>query len=141
MNDTINQIITVIGGGVLIILGIVVPKVASAIGNYLGAKLEAKKLEIGDANYNKNKNLAIDLVKIVEERFRLGELIGSKADEFIALLLKEVPSLDETQVKALRDLAVASVDKEIGKYITSDTGVSVTMPIVIDTPVVTETVS
>lgn len=129
MNDTINQIITVIGGGVLIILGIVIPQIAKTIGNYIGAKLELVQQKQGVEIYEANKALAIDLVKIIEERFRLGELVGSKADEFIALLLEKVPSLSEEEVKALRDLAVSSVDKEIGKYITTD-AITVATPVV-----------
>ena len=45
---------------------------------------------MGQAEYDANKKLALDLVKIVEERFRLGELAGNKVDEFTKVLLEKV---------------------------------------------------
>ncbi|WP_252241695.1 hypothetical protein [Clostridium sp. ZBS18] len=116
MNEMLNQILVLLGGFIMAVLAIVIPTLGKLVGEYLGKKIEAKQQEIGLAEYDSNKKLALDLCKIVEERFRLGELVGSKSDEFTKLLLEKVPYVTESQVKDLRDLAVRTFDTEIGKY-------------------------
>lgn len=114
--EILNQLLTMLGAFVMAVLAILVPYVGKLVGTYLGTKIEAKQQEIGQSEYDANKKLALDLVKIVEERFRLGELAGSKVDEFSKLLLKECPYISDEQLKSLKDLSVRTFDENIGKY-------------------------
>ena len=114
--EILNQILTLLGVFIMAVLSVLVPYVGKLIGTYLGAKIEAKQQEIGQSEYEANKKLALDLVKIVEERFRLGELAGNKVEEFNKLLLEKCPYITEQQLKDLKDLAVRTFDEEIGKY-------------------------
>lgn len=114
--EILNQLLTMLGAFVMAVLAVLIPYVGKLLGTYLGAKIEAKQQEIGQAEYDSNKKLALDLVKIVEERFRLGEIVGSKVEEFTKLLLEKVPYVNESEIKDLKDLAVRTFDEQIGKY-------------------------
>lgn len=114
--EQLNQILTLLGGFVVAILVIVIPALGKLVGTYLGKLIEAKEQEMGQAEYDANKKLAIDLVKIVEERFKLGEIATNKVDEFTRLLLEKVPYVTESEIKDLKDLAVRTFDESIGKY-------------------------
>lgn len=116
MNEMLNQILVLLGGFIMAVLAIVIPTLGKLVGEYLGKKIEAKQQEIGINEYNSNKKLALDLVKIVEERFKLGEIATNKVDEFQKLLLEKIPYINETQIKDLRDLAVRTFDEQLGKY-------------------------
>lgn len=114
--EILNQLLTMLGAFVVAVLAVLVPYVGKLVGTYLGAKIEAKQQEIGQSEYDSNKKLALDLVKIVEERFRIGELAGSKVEEFENLLTQKCPYITKEQVKDLKDLSVRIFDEEIGKY-------------------------
>ena len=114
--ETLNQVLTLFGAFVFAVLTIVIPVLGKQVGTYLGKLIDAKEQEMGQAEYDANKKMAIDLVKIVEERFRLGELANDKVEEFTKLLLEKVPNISESQVKDFKDLAVRTFDEEIGKY-------------------------
>jgi hypothetical protein len=114
--ETLNQVLTLFGAFVFAVLTIIIPVLGKQVGTYLGKLIDAKEQEMGQAEYDANKKLALDLVKIVEERFRLGELAGDKVEEFTKVLLAKVPYITEDEVKDFKDLAVRTFDEEIGKY-------------------------
>lgn len=115
--DILNQLLTMLGAFIITVLAVLIPYVGKLVGVYLGTKIQAKQQEIGQAQYEANKKLALDLVKIVEERFRLGELMGSKIEEFESLLTQKCTYITKDQVKDLRDLAVRTFDEEYNKYL------------------------
>lgn len=115
--EILNELLTMLGAFIMAVLAVLIPYVGKLVGEYLGKKIEIKQQEIGLAEYDSNKKLALDLCKIVEERFRLGELVGSKSEEFTKLLLEKVPYITESQVKDLKDLAVRTFDEQYNRYI------------------------
>lgn len=115
--EMLNEVIKVLGGALVAILMIVIPKLAILIGTYIGTVIDKKKAELGVIEYEANKKMAIDLCKIIEERFRLGELAGDKVEEFERMILEKVPFITKEQIDELRNLAVKSIDESIGKHL------------------------
>lgn len=110
-----NQIIQVLIGSVVSILVIVIPALSKLIGKYIKVQLSIAEQKMGTEEYKSNVNMAISFVKIIEERFRLGEIAEDKLGEFEKLMLDKIPTLTQQQIDELRDLAVSEVDKQIGK--------------------------
>lgn len=115
--EILNQILSILGTALVAILAIIIPTLAKLLGEYIKTLIEKKKAEMGESEYNANKKMAIDLCKIVEERFRLGELVGDKVEEFTKLITEKIPYITEAQIDELRNLAVKSIDQEIGKHL------------------------
>jgi|GEM_PF-5967934 len=115
--EIINQILSILGTALVAILAIVIPALAKLVGEYISTLIEKKKAEIGVHEYEANKKLAIDLAKVIEERFRLGELVGDKAEEFTKLIVEKIPYVTKAQIDELRNLAVKSIDESIGKHL------------------------
>lgn len=115
--EILNQILTILGTALVAILAVVIPALAKLVGVYVNTLIEKKKAEIGNDTYEANKKLAIDIARVIEERFRLGELVNSKAEEFEKIILEKIPYITKEQIDELRNLAVKSIDESIGKHL------------------------
>lgn len=110
-----NEIMEVVESGTVEIL-----KIAIIVGIGYGVTLlkDWKKALIeakGPEQYNANRQFAIDLVAAIEKRFNVGELVGTKAEEFEKLILEKIPGLDKATIDQLRDMAVIELDKQLKK--------------------------
>lgn len=97
--------ITILGAGITCLVGIGVA--------YLNKKKTEVIQKIGADEYNANRQLALDIAMVVEKRWNLGDVIGSKADEFKKLILEKIPGLDEKTIDHLREVAVVELDKQL----------------------------
>lgn len=97
--------ITIVGAGITCLVGIGVA--------YLNKKKAEVIQKIGADEYNANRQLALDIAMVVEKRWNLGEVIGTKAEEFEKLLLEKVPGLKKETIDHLREVAVVELDKQL----------------------------
>ena len=115
-----DELLQVVISSVVTIAGVAIGVGVKLLVAYL-KQLEAESIaRMGEKEYEANKKFALDIVKIVEERFRLGELTGSKIDEFEKILLDKVPYLEKEQLEELRHIAVSTFNIEIGKVTTEN---------------------
>lgn len=109
----LNEILNILGEAVIAVLGVAITYGVSVGVAFLNKKKEETIKKIGADTYNANRQLAIDIAAVVEKRWSLGEVIGTKANEFEKLLLEKVPNLDKTTIDHLRELAVVELDKNL----------------------------
>ncbi|MBZ9635569.1 hypothetical protein [Clostridium sp. FP1] len=114
--------------------------------------------KIGITNYTKSKLVALDVWNIVEEHFRLNEIIGNtvqaKIKMFTALVRLKIPGITDEQIENLRQSVAGEFNKNkplivkaiedpviiaapILKYFALD-GVTELQPVTIIDPVVTQ---
>lgn len=108
-----NEIMNVLGEALITILGVAITYGVSVGIAFLNKKKEETIKKIGAETYNANRQLAIDIAAVVEKRFHLGEVVGTKAEEFEKLLLEKVPNLDKATIDHLREVAVVELDKNL----------------------------
>ena len=111
----LNEIMNILGGATIEILKVVIIGAIGVGTAYLQKKKELEVQKIGAETYNANRQLAIDIATIVEKRFNLGKVVGSKAETFEKLLLEKAPNLDKDTIDNLRELAVVELDKNLKK--------------------------
>jgi len=72
--------------------------------------------KIGLTNYTKSKLVALDIWNIVEEEFRLNELIGdtiqAKQIMFKTLIKQKIPSITDAQIENFRQAIAGEFNKD-----------------------------
>ena len=136
--------------GFLAYLGKEVVKLAPKLVEFVVAK-------IGLTNYQKSKLIAIDIWNIVEEHFRLNEIIGDmvqfKITLFETLIKQKIPGITDEEIATLRQAIAGEVNKNkpliiktiedpvtiatpIIKYFAAD-GTTELQPVVVTAPITT----
>jgi hypothetical protein len=95
--------------GILGFVGKEVIKFVPLIVDYLVA-------QIGLTNYQKTKAIAIDIWNVIEEHFRLSEMIGDKVqakmDMFETLIKQKVPGISNDEIETIRQAIAGEFNKD-----------------------------
>lgn len=108
-----SEVMNILGGALITILGVAITYGVQVGTAYLNKKKEETIAKIGAEEYNSNRQLAIDIAAVVEKRWSLGQVLGTKAEEFEKLLLGKVPGLKKETIDHLREVAVVELDKQL----------------------------
>lgn len=107
-------------------LSILYPVLLTILTGFLGyigkevVKLAPKLIDfvvakIGLTNYTKSKLIALDIWNIVEEHFRLSEIIGdtvqSKITMFETLIKRKIPGITDAEIETVRQAIAGEVNK------------------------------
>jgi len=95
--------------GFMACMGNEVLKLAPKIIDFVVAK-------IGLTNYQKSKLVALDIWNVIEEHFRLNEIIGdtvqSKITMFETLIKQKIPGITNANIELLRQAIAGEVNKD-----------------------------
>lgn len=115
MNEILNQIIPLLVACMLGILGVVIKSIGDVAKEYLEAKKEEIIARIGKEEYQKRISTAFDIWGIVEEHFRISQIIEdtmeSKAAMFNELLLERIPTLKQSDIDYLRQTIAGQINR------------------------------
>jgi hypothetical protein len=115
MEELLSQIIPILVTCIVGILAVVIKSVGDVAKEYLEAKKEEAIARIGKEEYERRITTALDIWGIVEEHFRLNDLVAhtidDKANMFNDLLLERIPSLTQADLDYLRQTIAGQVNR------------------------------
>ena len=115
MNNFIQQIIPILLAAMVAIITVVIKTVGDITVKYISAKKEETILKIGRAEYEKRFEVAKDIWNIVDEHFRVYEIvedsITEKANMFNSLLLRRIPTLTQSDLDYLRQSIAGEINR------------------------------
>lgn len=114
MNELINQIVPLLITCFLGIVAVVIKSVGDIAIKFLVAKKEEAIERLGQAEYNKRISTARDIWGIVDEHFRINNLIEHTMDDktnlFNKMLLDRIPSLTQADLNYLRQTIAGQIN-------------------------------
>jgi hypothetical protein len=115
MNELISQIIPILITAILGVLAVVIKAVGDVAIKYLQTKKEEAIAKLGQAEYEKRLATAFDIWGIVDEHFRVNDLIihtvDDKIDMFNNMLLDRIPSLTQEDLDYLRQTIAGQINR------------------------------
>ncbi|WP_291634784.1 hypothetical protein [Clostridium sp.] len=106
--DVLYPILLTVLTGFLAYIGKEVVKLAPKIIDFVVAK-------VGLTNYTKSKLLALDIFNLIEEHFRLSEIIGdtvqAKQIMFETLIKQKIPGITDANIELLRQSIAGEFNK------------------------------
>lgn len=104
-----GEIITTV---VIAALGTFIAKIRPYIKKLLNDTVQYMTLQVQTSQYEDQLNKAYDIWKLVDENYRISvaitEIYESKADYFNSLLLKEFPSLTQSEIDYIRQVVAGN---------------------------------
>ena len=114
MNELINQIVPLLVTCILGILAVVIKAVGDVAVKFFQAKRDEVIAKIGQIEYEKRMATALDIWGVVDEHFRVHDLINhtvnDKIDLFNKLLLERIPILEESDLDYLRQAIAGQIN-------------------------------
>ena len=114
MTELLNQIIPLLITCIIGVLAVVIKGIGDVAIKFILTKRDETIERIGQIEYEKRLATALDIWGIVEEHFRLNDLIehtiDDKADYFNDLLLDRIPSLTQADLDYLRQTVAGQVN-------------------------------
>ena len=101
LNVVLPYIVTVIGGYLTVKITKIVPSVIS----YIIAK-------VGVVNYNKMKDIGLDIFNAIEENERIGKLTDSKIQTFNSTIKTKFPNITDTDINLVRQAISREFNKD-----------------------------
>lgn len=115
MNELINQIMPLLITCLIGILGVLIKALGDVTVKYFETKREEVIARIGQAEYEKRISTALDIWGIVDEHFRVNNLIEhtiqAKSELFNELLLERIPTLEQSDLDYLRQAIAGQVNR------------------------------
>jgi len=115
MNEFINQIIPLLITCIVGVLAVVIKALGDVAVKYFQTKREEVIARIGQAEYEKRISTALDIWGIVDEHFRVNNLIEhtiqAKSELFNELLLERIPTLEQSDLDYLRQAIAGQVNR------------------------------
>ncbi|AJA48419.1 hypothetical protein CPAST_c23490 [Clostridium pasteurianum DSM 525 = ATCC 6013] len=114
LKDRINEILPVVMSTVISILGIIITTLGAYTVNFIKLKRDSVINEISINKYNQDKKLALDIWNIVEEHFRVNEIVtnalNSKIKMFNYEIKKKCPYLTQQEIDFLRQAVAGQIN-------------------------------
>jgi len=114
MNELLNQIIPLLITCIIGVLAVVIKGVGDVAIKFILTKRDEVVAKIGQIEYEKRIAIALDIWGIVEEHFRLNDLVShtidDKANYFNDLLLERIPSLTQEDLDYLRQTIAGQIN-------------------------------
>lgn len=102
--EIVNQILRIVTEAVVSIFGILIlaylPKIKNIVIDFINEHTDEKQ-----------RKIALEIAKVIEEEARLGELIETKVNRFEELILEKIPTLTQEDIDYLRNLAVKTLNE------------------------------
>lgn len=115
MNELINQIMPLLITCLIGIFGVLIKALGDVTVKYFETKREEVIARIGQAEYEKRISTALDIWGIVDEHFRVNNLIEhtiqAKSELFNELLLERIPTLEQSDLDYLRQAIAGQVNR------------------------------
>ena len=115
MQELLNQIVPVLTTTLIAILVAIISYVGKEVVRLVPLFIDSIVAKIGLTKYQQSKAFAIDIWNIVEENFRLNELIGStvqaKVTMFETLIKQKIPGITYMQIEELRQAVAGEFNK------------------------------
>jgi hypothetical protein len=115
MQDLLNQITPVLVTTLMAILVAFIGYIGKVVIKLVPLLLDAIVAKVGLTKYQQTKLFATDIWNIVEENYRLHELIGStvqaKIIMFESLIKKKIPGITDKEINTLRQAIAGEFNK------------------------------
>lgn len=106
LKEITNEILPIVMSTVVSTLGIIITTLGAYAINFIKLKRDAVINQIGINQYNQDKKLALDIWNIVEEHFRVNQVVGSAINNKIKMfndeIKKKCPYLTDQEIVFLR---------------------------------------
>jgi hypothetical protein len=106
LKEITNEILPIVMSTVVSTLGIIITTLGAYAINFIKLKRDAVINQIGINQYNQDKKLALDIWNIVEEHFRVNQIVGSAINNKIKMfndeIKKKCPYLTDQEIVFLR---------------------------------------
>jgi len=108
----INQIIAATQTVIIAILIALIGYIGKKVVEVVPRLVDLTVAKIGLAKYTKTKAIATDIFNKVNEDGRLGTLVNSKSDTFVALIRTKIPSITDADIDLLRQSLSGEYNKD-----------------------------
>jgi hypothetical protein len=102
----LKEMLSIVMSTVVSILGVIITTLGAYGINFIKLKRDAVINQIGINQYNQDKKLALDIWNIVEEHFRVNQVVGisinNKIKMFSDEIKKKCPYLTDQEIAFLR---------------------------------------
>jgi hypothetical protein len=106
LKEITNEILPIVMSTIVSTLGIIITTLGAYAINFIKLKRDAVINQIGINQYNQDKKLALDIWNIVEEHFRVNQIVGSAINNKIKMfndeIKKKCPYLTDQEIVFLR---------------------------------------
>lgn len=114
LKEIFNEMLPVVISTVISILGIIATTLGAYAINFIKLKRDAVINQIGINQYNQDKKIALDIWNIVEEHFRVNEIVGitinNKIKMFNYEIKKKCPYLTQQEIDFLRQTIAGEIN-------------------------------
>lgn len=123
MTELLNQIIPLLITCIIGVLAVVINGIGEVIKKFIMAKRDETIEKIGRIEYEKRLATAYDIWGIVDEHFRINDLIEHTIDDktnlFNEMLLDRIPSLTQADLDYLRQTIAGQINSGRGAITTT----------------------
>ncbi len=112
MNQFIVQVVPVLQTALVAILIALIGYIGQAIVKVVPKLVDLTVAKIGLTKYTKTKAIATDIFNKVNEDGRLGTLVNSKSDTFVALIKTKIPSITDEDIDLLKQSLSGEYNKD-----------------------------
>lgn len=115
MQELLNQITPILMTTLIAILVAFISYIGKEVVKLVPLLIDFVVARIGLTKYQQSKSFAIDIFNIVEEHYRLNELIGStvqaKITMFETLIKQKIPGITDKQIETFRQAVAGEFNK------------------------------
>ncbi len=126
MTEFLNQIIPLLITCIIGVLAVVINGIGDVAKKYILAKRDETIEKIGRVEYEKRISTALDIWGIVDEHFRINDLIEHTIDDktnlFNRMLLDRIPSLTQEDIDYLRQTIAGQINSGRGAITATQEG-------------------
>lgn len=108
----INQIIAATQTVIIAILIALIGYIGKKVVEVVPKLVDLTVAKIGLTKYTKTKAIATDIFNKVNEEGRLGTLVNSKSDTFVALIRTKIPSITDEDIDLLKQSLAGAYNKD-----------------------------
>lgn len=116
MNELLNQITPALDTALITVLVAFIGYLGKEIVKLVPTIIDFVVAKMGLTNYQKTKLIALDIWNVVEEHFRINEVIGdtvqSKITMFESLIKQKIPGISDADIETVRQAIAGEVNKD-----------------------------
>ena len=116
MNELMNQIIPTLTTVLITVLVAFIGYVGKVIVKFVPMVIDFIVAKVGITNYQKSKLVACDIWNVIEEHFRVNEIIGdtvqAKVIMFETLIKQKIPGITNREIELVRQAIAGEINKD-----------------------------
>lgn len=116
MNEILNQLSPVLMNTLITILVAFIAYLGKVVVNMSPKLIDFIVAKVGLTNYQKSKLVAADIWNVIEEHFRVNEIIGdtvqAKVIMFETLIKQKIPGITNREIELVRQAIAGEINKD-----------------------------